>query len=72
LLYTDGLVERHADGMDAAISRISALLSAAPAGQPLPELLTHLTGTATGSASDDIVLLAVRIPGQLADLMGRR
>jgi serine phosphatase RsbU (regulator of sigma subunit) len=63
LLYTDGLVERHADGMDAAISRISALLSAASAGQPLPELLTQLTGTATGSASDDIVLLAIRIPG---------
>jgi serine phosphatase RsbU (regulator of sigma subunit) len=62
LLYTDGLVERRAHGMDAAISRIAALLSAAPAGQPLPGLLSQLSAAVAGTSSDDIVLLAVRIP----------
>jgi serine phosphatase RsbU (regulator of sigma subunit) len=62
LLYTDGLVERRAHGLDAAISHIAALLSTAPAGQPLPDLLSELSGAVAGTTTDDIVLLAVRIP----------
>jgi serine phosphatase RsbU (regulator of sigma subunit) len=62
LLYTDGLVERRGHDMDAAISRAAAQLSAAPAGQPLPDLLGQLVDDGAGPASDDIVLLAVRVP----------
>jgi serine phosphatase RsbU (regulator of sigma subunit) len=62
LLYTDGLVDHRTHGIDPAISRAAALLSATPATQPLPDLLAQLIDTATGDTSDDIVLLAVRIP----------
>ena len=61
LLYTDGLVEHRAHGTDPATSRAAALLSAAPASQPLPDLLSQLTSTTAGNVSDDIVLLAVRV-----------
>ena len=42
LLYSDGLVEDRADGVDAGISRAARLLAAAPAGLPLPDLLSQL------------------------------
>ncbi|HEY0932168.1 MAG TPA: SpoIIE family protein phosphatase [Trebonia sp.] len=62
LLYTDGLVEyRHRD-IDAAISHAAAMLSAAPAGLPLPDLIGQLLDSVAGTAPDDISLLAVRIP----------
>jgi serine phosphatase RsbU (regulator of sigma subunit) len=62
LLYTDGLVEHRTQGVDIAISDAAALLSAAPAGQPLPDLLSQLIDAVAGATSDDIALLAVRIP----------
>jgi serine phosphatase RsbU (regulator of sigma subunit) len=62
LLYTDGLVERRGHGIDAAISNVAAMLSAAPARQPLPDLISQLTGTIAATTLDDVVLLAVRIP----------
>lgn len=61
LLYTDGLVEHRTQDIDVAISRAAALLSAAPAGQPLPELLGQLLDSAAGTTPDDISLLAVRV-----------
>jgi serine phosphatase RsbU (regulator of sigma subunit) len=63
LLYTDGLVERRGDDIDAAIDRTAAALAAAPASQPLPALLEQLAAEiADPSAADDMVLLAARIP----------
>jgi GAF domain-containing protein len=62
LLYTDGLVERRGHGIDTAISNVAATLSAAPAQQPLPDLIGQLTGTMAATTLDDVVLLAVRIP----------
>jgi len=63
LLYTDGLVERRGDDIDAAIDRTAAALAAAPANQPLPALLEQLAAEiADPSAADDMVLLAARIP----------
>jgi serine phosphatase RsbU (regulator of sigma subunit) len=62
LLYTDGLIERRDHDIDTAMRNVSAMLSAAPAGQPLPDLISQLTGTMVANAADDIVLLAVRIP----------
>jgi serine phosphatase RsbU (regulator of sigma subunit) len=65
LLYTDGLVERRGHDVDLAIENAAAVLAAAPAGQPLPAVLDALTSQVAGTETDDdIVLLAVRIPGQ--------
>jgi hypothetical protein len=38
------------------------LLAAAPAGLPLPDLLSQLIGATAATSADDMVLLAVRIP----------
>lgn len=62
LLYSDGLVEDRALGVDAGISRAARLLAAAPAGLPLPDLLSQLIEAAAANSADDMVLLAVRIP----------
>jgi hypothetical protein len=61
LLYTDGLLEQRTRHIDIDISRAAALLSAAPAGQPLPDLLSQLIDSAAGTTPDDIALLAVRV-----------
>jgi serine phosphatase RsbU (regulator of sigma subunit) len=63
LLYTDGLVERRGEDMDTGIARLTASLAAASARQPLPDLLNQLADEAAGTAFDDMVLLAARIPG---------
>ena len=63
MLYTDGLIERRGDDIDAAIDRTAAALAAAPANRPLPALLEWLAAEIAGpTPSDDIVLLAARIP----------
>jgi serine phosphatase RsbU (regulator of sigma subunit) len=65
LLYTDGLVERRGYDVDLAIENAAAVLAAAPAGQPLPDVLDVLTSqVADEETDDDIALLAVRIPGR--------
>jgi len=67
LLYTDGLIERRDDDIDAAINRTAAALAAAPANRPLPALLERLAAEIAGPESaDDIVLLAARIPAARA------
>lgn len=60
LLYTDGLVEHRTYGMDTG--RAAAMVSAAPPGQPLPELLGQLLNATGSDTADDIAVLAVRIP----------
>jgi serine phosphatase RsbU (regulator of sigma subunit) len=63
LLYTDGLVERRGADIDDAIDRTAAALAAAPANRPLPALLEQLAAEiADPTPSDDMVMLAVRIP----------
>jgi len=63
LLYTDGLVERRDADIDAEIDRTAAVLAAAPASCPLPALLEQLATEIAGPRpSDDMVLLAARIP----------
>jgi serine phosphatase RsbU (regulator of sigma subunit)/GAF domain-containing protein len=67
LLYTDGLVERRDNDIDAAIDRTAAALAATPASHPLPALLEQLAGEIAGPRpSDDMVLLAIRIPADTA------
>ena len=63
LLYTDGLIEQRGADSSAAIDHAAAVLGAAPAGQPLEELLQVILGEVAGpSAHDDIALLAVQVP----------
>jgi serine phosphatase RsbU (regulator of sigma subunit) len=67
LLYTDGLVERRHADIDVAIDRTAAVLAAAPANRPLPDLLEQLAAEIVGPRpADDMVLLAVRIPAGTA------
>jgi serine phosphatase RsbU (regulator of sigma subunit) len=67
LLYTDGLVERRDNDIDVAIDRTAAALAATPASHPLPALLEQLAGEIAGPRpSDDMVLLAIRIPADTA------
>ncbi|MET7505751.1 GAF domain-containing SpoIIE family protein phosphatase [Streptomyces albidoflavus] len=63
LLYTDGLVERRGEDIDAAIERLGTLL-AAGAGTPLARLTHQLTVSMAGEdPDDDVALLALRCPG---------
>ena len=63
LLYTDGLVERRGADTSLAIDRAAAIMAAAPAHQPLLDLLQTVLGEVAGPSSrDDIVLLAVQVP----------
>ncbi|MBW8485728.1 SpoIIE family protein phosphatase [Actinomadura parmotrematis] len=67
LLYTDGLVERPGESIGACIDRTAGLLAdllAEDPGRPLDGLLESITDTVAGPhAKDDVVLLAVRVPG---------
>jgi serine phosphatase RsbU (regulator of sigma subunit) len=62
LLFTDGLVERRGEDIDIAIGQLVAALAAAPASQPLPDLLGQFADDAVSTETDDIALLAVRVP----------
>ncbi|MFE1607753.1 SpoIIE family protein phosphatase [Streptomyces albidoflavus] len=63
LLYTDGLVERRGEDIDASIERLGTLLSAG-AGTPLARLTRQLTVSMAGEdPDDDVALLALRCPG---------
>jgi serine phosphatase RsbU (regulator of sigma subunit) len=61
LLYTDGLIERRADGrsIDAGTARLAGCLGEL-AGLPLEELLDELVGRLGTGRDDDIAVLAVR------------
>jgi serine phosphatase RsbU (regulator of sigma subunit) len=64
LLYSDGLVERRGQDVDLAISTAASVLAAAPAAEPLSDVLDALTSQVAGQETDDdIVLLVVRVPG---------
>ncbi|MFF7240015.1 SpoIIE family protein phosphatase [Streptomyces collinus] len=61
LLYTDGLVERPGQDIDAGIQRVCALLHEGT-GRPLEELLETIADRVAGDApGDDIALLALRV-----------
>ncbi|MGW5851025.1 SpoIIE family protein phosphatase [Streptomyces sp. NPDC055254] len=63
LLYTDGLVERRGHDIDAATARLVRLV-ALHGDRPLPELLRLVSDRlATPPPEDDVVLLALRVPG---------
>ncbi|WP_432513828.1 PP2C family protein-serine/threonine phosphatase [Kineococcus sp. SYSU DK001] len=59
LLYTDGLVERRDDDLDAGTERLRAEASAL-AGADLADGLDRLLARLRGQADDDVALLAVR------------
>ncbi|MCF3961873.1 GAF domain-containing SpoIIE family protein phosphatase [Streptomyces fuscigenes] len=62
-LYTDGVVERRGEDIDAATQRLADLLAEHRA-LPLPALLDRVVRHAAAPGEDDITLLAVRIrPG---------
>ncbi|MDQ0597859.1 PAS domain S-box-containing protein [Streptomyces canus] len=62
LLYTDGLVERRGEDIDVSLHRLTELRL--PPGGGLDEILDGiLAHAATGSARDDIALLAARTRG---------
>ncbi|WP_415923487.1 SpoIIE family protein phosphatase [Streptomyces sp. WI03-4A] len=61
LLYTDGLVERPGQDIDAGIQRACALLREG-SGRPLEELLETIVDRVAGDApGDDVALLALRV-----------
>lgn len=62
LLYTDGLVERRGEPIDASLERLAA--TAAAHTGPLPDLAAHLLAELyppAGGLRDDIALLAVEL-----------
>jgi hypothetical protein len=65
LLYTDGLVERRTEPIDAGLERLLAAVRASPGRSPaqlietLPEALLE-----QGSVSDDVCLLSFRLSGR--------
>ncbi|MFJ8858561.1 GAF domain-containing SpoIIE family protein phosphatase [Streptomyces sp. NPDC102451] len=63
LLYTDGLVERRDNDIDASIGQTASILSA-HGDQPLPQLLEALAhGLADAPQRDDVAVLVVRVSG---------
>jgi anti-anti-sigma factor len=61
LLYTDGLVERRGEDVDASLERLRESLTAI-ADAPLPELLEEIVERQGGEAPlDDVALLALRL-----------
>ena len=66
LLYSDGLVERRREAIDAGVERLRRLLEdLAPAGLSLDELCDEVLGhLLPGEADDDVALLAVRVQPQ--------
>ena len=61
LLYTDGLVEHRRHDMDAAINQAGEIFSAAPSGQPLPELLEQIIDAVAVTRDDDIAVMALKV-----------
>lgn len=61
LLYTDGLVERRGGSIEETTEQVARTL-ADHRHEPLPDLLNALAAVAGRDPSDDIALLAVRVP----------
>ncbi|MGY1625141.1 PP2C family protein-serine/threonine phosphatase [Geodermatophilus sp. SYSU D00965] len=61
LAFTDGLVERRGEVIDAGLDRLRTAGAAVVDGQPLPQALDALMGALTGDGGrDDTVLLGMR------------
>ncbi|MGW5433047.1 SpoIIE family protein phosphatase [Streptomyces sp. NPDC004059] len=62
LLYTDGLIERRGESLDAGLTRLRQH-AAAPAREPLPAFCDELlAGLLTERYPDDVALLTLRLP----------
>jgi serine phosphatase RsbU (regulator of sigma subunit) len=65
LLYTDGLMERRGEDLDAGLARLrDTLTDLAARDLVLDELCDRLLGALAHSAEDDVALLAVRLHRQ--------
>lgn len=63
LLYTDGLVERPPEIIDAGLERLARTLAAAPGGRPGPGSLTALLESMLeDERRDDVCVLDIRVP----------
>jgi PAS domain S-box-containing protein len=71
LLYTDGLVERRSADLDEMTARLRAD-AARLVDAPLPGFCDELLTRSLPDTSDDIALLAVRLPAAAATTPGRR
>ncbi len=61
LLFTDGLVERRDENLEAGFARLAAAAPASAAVEPLEPALGDIVGAVTGTApDDDVALLGVR------------
>ena len=71
VLYTDGLVERRGTDIEEGFVRLEGVV-AATADQTPEEICDALTGMARADAvSDDVAVLVVRLPAELADTLSR-
>jgi serine phosphatase RsbU (regulator of sigma subunit)/anti-sigma regulatory factor (Ser/Thr protein kinase) len=62
VLYTDGLVERRGDDIDAGLARLRELSGAGAAARPLDDLCqAALAGVDAGEQRDDIAVLIARL-----------
>lgn len=63
VLYTDGLIERRDEPLDASLERLRAVAADSGAGLDVDRLCDVLLATApTGAARDDVALLVVELP----------
>jgi serine phosphatase RsbU (regulator of sigma subunit) len=61
LLYTDGLIERRDRGLDTMLAELQAVVTELR-DQPLDQLCDELLARFAAEPSDDVCLLAVRVP----------
>jgi phosphoserine phosphatase RsbU/P len=59
VLYTDGLVERHGEDIDAGLERLRASVTVAPPAV-VCQTVTHTLIEPTSTTTDDIALLAIQ------------
>lgn len=62
LLYTDGLVERRDESLEESLQRLREFAAGA-VGEPLEQFCDELLTLPSEDSSDDIALIAVRVPG---------
>lgn len=62
VLYTDGLVERRGEGLDAGLARLERAAAGAPAGAGAEEVCDHLVESMLGSERpDDVAIVVARV-----------
>lgn len=67
--YTDGLIARRGEGLDAGLARLAELLTDGP--DNLQTLADHLLGPDDGTADDDVALVIVRTDREVQPLQLR-